>query len=191
MLKIALLPGHNGKSTEGDLGCVWPGTSINEFDIVKKVVSNIWSDLISEPRARVYLIHRGIEPGSYSKLPDELNDVDPDIIIEVHLNASSNRDVQGFETLYWGTSKRGKELATIVQNHLAEAMLGYKNRGLKPLTTDDRGANLLRKTKAPAIIVEGFFLTGCKDTEQLNRFTIKYCKALRSAILEMINKYSK
>lgn len=188
MFKIALLPGHNGVKGVGDCGA---STVIaTEFDVVKDVVSKVWKSVISQTNSRVYLIHRGIDKGSYSKLPSELNEIGPDLIIEVHLNAASNTAVQGSEVLYWNTSKKGKEYASIIQKHLVNE-IGSKDRGLKPLTTDDRGANLLKNTKAPAVIVEGFFLTGCSSETQLVELANKYVIALEKAILEIINKNNK
>lgn len=195
MKKILLLPGHNGMmgSGTGDNGAVHPTLSKlwsqedglgSEFEIVKHVVTEVYKRCTDIPNTRVVLSHRGLEKGSYGMLPGEINQINPDIIIEVHLNSVGNDTVDGSEVLYWNTSKTGKNIASIIQKHLV-LELKLNDRGLKAIKLEDRGANLLRKTKAPAVIVEGFFISALKSKEDRDSKINSYIKALVDAVHEL------
>lgn len=200
MLRIGLYCGHNGVYGKmGDNGAVnqsltptWEKTDGlgTEFSMVKHVVAKTWERCTDMENVRVVLSHRGIEKGSYGKLPDEINDLDVDIIIEVHLNAVDNTAVDGTECLYYHTSTKGKMVASIIQKHLLASMK-LKDRGLKAIQNDDRGANLLRKTKAPAVITEGCFITAMKDTHDRDTKLQGYVDGLVAAIHELGQTFQK
>lgn len=195
MKKILLLPGHNGimSNGAGDNGAVHPKYSKqwsredglgSEFEIVKHVVTEVYKKCTDIPNTRVILAHRGLEKGSYGMLPSEINKINPDIVIEVHLNSVDNDKVDGSEVLYWNTSTKGKNIASVIQKHLV-LQLKLNDRGLKSIKLNDRGANLLRKTDAPAVIVEGFFISALKSKEDRDAKINSYIKALVDAVHEL------
>ena len=92
----------------------------------------------------------------YKELPDDINRINPDFFISMHCNAFNGK-WNGTETLYYYKSKKSEEMAKILQrNMLAE--LGFKDRGILPRATEDRGGTLLRYTNMPGVIAEPFFI---------------------------------
>lgn len=122
----------------------------------------------------------------YAKLPQEINELNPDLVVSLHCNAF-NKKASGCEVLYYHKSQKGKEIARIFQKHLLET-LKNKDRGIKAKTSEDRGGYLLRYTYAPCIICEPFFIDN--DEEFLNarkyfengELTKAYCEAINEAI---------
>lgn len=102
-----------------------------------------------------------------------VNNGDYDLLIELHLNASDNKNACGTEVLY--KSNTGKKYATAVQKQLATV---FKDRGIKQ--RDD--LYILNSTNPPAILLETFFCTSIMD----------YAKAKGSAnrnkIAELVTK---
>lgn len=197
MIKIALVPGHNGYKGRGDNGCSVSFIdsdqnlkTVTEFELMKRMVADLWCELTMIPDARFILAHRGIAEGSYSKLPKELNALEPDLILEFHLNSAANNKVQGSEVLYWHTSSKSKKMADLVQGQLVRLMK-LKDRGLKPITSEDRGANILKNTKAPTVIVEGFFLSNVSNELQLNTLLEDYKNAMRCALMDIVKEFDK
>ena len=98
---------------------------------------------------------------TWGELPADINGLDPDFVLSLHCNAY-NGQASGTEVLYYHKSKVGEGIAKILQRHLVE-LLGLRDRGLKPKTSEDRGGNLLRYTKAPCVIAEPFFIDNDQD----------------------------
>jgi N-acetylmuramoyl-L-alanine amidase len=77
--------------------------------------------------------------------------------IEVHFNSSDGESANGQEMLYWHSSTKGRALADSLGVELSLAVPELRNRGLKPKTRSDRGAEFLSGTHCPAVIVETGF----------------------------------
>jgi len=75
---------------------------------------------------------------SYSELPKEIDSLNPDYILELHLNAA-NKKAQGSEVLYCRASNRGKKMAEIIQDNLVKR-LNLADRGAKPKERKENGA---------------------------------------------------
>jgi N-acetylmuramoyl-L-alanine amidase len=98
---------------------------------------------------------------SFGELPGRINKLNPDIILSIHSNwAKSN--VSGTETLYYFNSRRGKYLAQCLQEAIVDC-LDFPDRGIKALTSGDRGYILVAKTKAPCVLLEPFFISNTLD----------------------------
>lgn len=95
-----------------------------------------------------------------------------DYDISIHLNAGGGT---GVEVLYYPTSSKGKEMATTMSAKIASA-LGLKNRGAKSRD----GLYVLRKTKAPAVLVECCFVDSTTDRDRWN--VDKCAKAIVEAV---------
>lgn len=76
--------------------------------------------------------------------------------IEFHFNAANTRAV-GHEFLYWNKSVRGVTLAKDMALAFDEEFTESIDRGLKSITSADRGAAFLALTHCPACIAEPFF----------------------------------
>lgn len=100
---------------------------------------------------------------TYKNLPDEINNLNPDLVISLHCNAY-NTKASGSETLFYHKSSTSLGIAGLINNNISKA-LGLKNRGIKAKTSEDRGGYLLRNTKAPCVIVEPFFIDNDNDLE--------------------------
>lgn len=146
-MKIAIVIGH--KESSG--GAYNKKAGINEFTYNEILASYIHTNINSD------IVYRN----SYRDLPDEINELNPDYIISLHCNAY-NKQVSGTETLYYHSSKRGKQLATLLQEEVVDC-LRLNDRGIKPKHSEDRGGYLLRYTNAPCVILEPFFIDNDND----------------------------
>lgn len=82
-----------------------------------------------------------------------------DLFAAVHFNASKKTSKKmGVEVFYYSGSATGKKYAAAVAKELA-ALLGLPNRGAKA----SKSLYVLRKTKAPAILVEVCFVDSKAD----------------------------
>ena len=95
-----------------------------------------------------------------------------DYDISIHLNAGGGT---GVEVLYYPTSSKGKAMATTMSAKIASA-LGLKNRGAKSRIN----LSVLRKTKAPAVLVECCFVDSTTDRDKWN--VDKCAKAIVEAV---------
>lgn len=105
---------------------------------------------------------------------NKINKLDPDICLDLHLNSSENRNVEGTETLHSGSSQ-SVVLADKIHQELL-ACLELKDRGIKlgrylgisfkPILY------FLRKTICPAVITEPLFISNKNDLEVLNHEVI-------------------
>lgn len=173
-MRIMILPGHS----HWDNGAVNTKIGKTEYQIVLAVSQKLFAmedfdkhDIIFKNRNK-----------SYGMLPAEINSWGPDLIMELHLNAASDSKVQGTEVLIAKGSSKGKFYGQIVLNSLLDEF-GFKNRGIKEISKEDRGATLLYKTKAPCMIVEAYFLSGITDEQNNDEFLInKYADAVYKAL---------
>lgn len=130
--------------------------------------------------ARVKIVNRDNTPNGLKKLPAKINAARPNFILSLHCNAF-NGTASGTETLYFHTSNSGKALAGIVQKQLLEA-LDLKNRRIRPKKEGDRGASVLKYTRAPCVICEPFFIDNDSDLEVAQRRSKSLAAAYAHAI---------
>ena len=179
-MRVGLVIGHS----ETSQGAVNEAMGVSEFDFNQTLaheIKNNFSEynLIDE----IVVIYR---KNGYLPLPQEINDLDVDLVVSLHCNAY-NTEASGCEMLYYHKSKKGKEVARIFQNKLVQN-LDNKDRGIKPKTSEDRGGHLLRNTKAPAIICEPFFIDNDEDHSRAEEclydgdLTRWYCEAINDSL---------
>ena len=174
MAKIYGRIGHGGK----DSGAVNPSNGYTELKYNTELVSQIENKLKSQ--YEILIENRG-----NNKMEDvnKVNNFKPELIISFHCNASNGKGT-GTEAIYYPSSIKGKELATIVSKNVSEA-LGLKNRGAKE-PYNGRGEALLQRTKAPCIISEGFFIDNNTDLEIGIGKMNKYVDAIEKSIHEFL-----
>lgn len=178
--KIMLIVGHSFDKK----GCYSKELDTHEYDFCMKVATELFAremfydvDLVLKSRNQ-----------NYSDLPKEVNSFNPDYVIELHLNSSDKREVQGTEHLYCNGSTRGKEMAEVLQKNCIK-QFGFRDRGLDGRVNGENGHLLLSKTIAPCVIAEPFFLSDKTLTkEQLEDLKEKYIKYLNVSIREIINR---
>ncbi len=152
MKKCALVIGHKKSSP----GASNKSSGTTEFAFNDQLAMEIEREVGGVEVQRVYR-------RTYSSLPGDLNELNPDFIVSLHCNAF-NTEVSGTEVLYYHRSTKGKSMAEILNENLVNA-LGLRNRGIKPKTSEDRGGFLLRHTIAPCVIAEPFFIDNNEDLE--------------------------
>jgi N-acetylmuramoyl-L-alanine amidase len=114
-----------------------------------------------------------------------LKDYGATIAIELHFNSSSNPTANGHEWLYWGNSKKGKELAGSISKEMQSIVGEIRPRGVKPRFAGDRGAEFLRGTHCPAVICEVGFGSNADDWNTM----IKKKNDIARAIARGIKNY--
>lgn len=157
MLKVMIVSGHNFK----EQGCHNSILNISEYRAVQRIIAKVMEE---EEFGDVDTVYKA-RNATLNNLPNEINEWNPDLIISVHLNAFNGK-AQGTETLHWHSSKKGKDYATKF-SEIASKLTGFNNRGTLSIKKGERGWILLGKTKAPAILIEPFFLDSIKTNKEL------------------------
>lgn len=150
MKKCALVIGHKKASP----GAANKSSGLTEFVFNDALAIDIENELTGVEVQRVYR-------RTYSSLPSDINQLNPDFIVSLHCNAF-DENASGTEVLYHHRSVKGKLMAQILDDHLVKA-LNIKDRGIKPKTAEDRGGHLLKCTEAPCVIAEPFFIDNNSD----------------------------
>lgn len=160
MSTIVICVGH---SRSGDSGAV-NTSGVTEHTFNSKV-GRLLTAILREAGHKVHLLDK-YEGNSYTQamvwVADQCKTLGADLAIELHFNSASPL-AEGHEWLYWVTSKKGKALAESFNSAFKKAFPSNKERGLKPITSGDRGGLYLRLTHCPAVILEPFF--GSNPTE--------------------------
>jgi len=169
-IKVALVIGHSAKKQGACNG------KVTEFKFNKKLVQDIKKELSNQYEIEADIVYRK----TYESLPDDINKLNPDYIVSFHCNAF-NGEVSGSETLFCMHSKKGKEMAMIMQAAIVSC-LNLPNRGCKPKRVFNRGGHLLVNTKAPCVIVEPFFLDNDSDLKIATKKRDQLVEAIADAI---------
>lgn len=103
------------------------------------------------------------------------NKIKPDLFVSIHFNAA-NGTANGTEAFYQYNNNFSRKVANNVVNEIAS--LGLNNRGAKTRTYVDSDTgetcdylSVLRKTDAPAVLVEGAFMDNEHDMSIFNKLT--------------------
>lgn len=159
-MRIAIVIGHKKDSP----GAVNVSRNLTEFDYnqamakkIKEICDFKYQDNLGNPEDEIVIVYRD----TYKGLPDKIDALNPKFIISLHCNAF-NKKASGSEVLYYVTSKKGKQMAEIIQKQFVKT-LGLPDRGTLPRDTEDRGGYLLRYTNAPCVIAEPFFIDNDND----------------------------
>lgn len=168
-MKTVILIGHS-RSSGGAYNKMY---DINEYQYNTDI-----ANLIKAEDSGIIIFER---LHGYKVLPEEINNIDPDLIISLHLNAVSNKSVQGCETLSSGSNK-SLLFANIVQP-LINDVFENNNRGIKIRNKkSQRGYWILNKTNAPCVILEPFFVSNNLETKKGLNLKKEYAEAINEAI---------
>lgn len=85
-----------------------------------------------------------------------------DLDVSIHFNAASNSQANGAEVYVYSDESRALNIAQETLNALCS--LGYSNRGVKV----NKKLAFLRRTSAPAMLIECCFVTSKKDVALYN-----------------------
>jgi len=175
MKKVALVIGHR----LGAPGAKNPTTGTTEFGFNEGLAIKIKRILDDSPGIETAIIYRE----SYGTLPAQINALKPDFIISLHCNAYDCK-TSGTEVLYYHQSDAGRKMAETLQRHLVKA-IELRDRGIKGVTSEDRGGDLLTTTCAPCIIAEPFFIDNDNDIEIVREKQGALIAAYAQAIIDI------
>ncbi len=171
---VCIDPGHGGK----DPGAV--GNGMQEKNITLPVTLEVGK----------ILERHGITVGytrttdTYVSLDDrckKANDFGADIFVSIHCNAFEKPSAHGVETYSHIGSVKGAKLAKSIHDEVIKAKLYTRNRGTKT-------ANfyVLRKTIAPAALIELAFITNKDDANLLKTKQKEFALAIAKGILSYL-----
>lgn len=144
---IVIDAGHGGN----DLGAVYG--NLNEKDITLSIAKEIQKLNGKQDQYEVVLIRNEDTYPSLSERTHQINQLNPEMVISLHVNTSSQEE----------TSMRGAEL--YVQNsEESKKLAGKIYKKFKVRKIEERNnLHLLRETKAPAVLVELGFINNSAD----------------------------
>ena len=175
MKACALVVGHK----EFSPGAVNEALQMSEFSFNDELSLNIQKALNTNMDITVLRMFRK----TYRQLPNDINEMNPDLIISMHCNAYNGK-ASGTEVLHYHRSVQGYRMAGILQAELV-ACLGLRNRGVIACSVEDRGGYLLCHTKAPCVIAEPFFIDNSDDLRLALSKYDQLVEAYKTAILKV------
>lgn len=155
MTKIAVFAGHGGS----DFGAVYNGL------YEKNLTLEMATALTSELRKRGYTVINNRTTDVNRSINNDVrlaNSENVDAVIELHLNSNFGTPGTGTET-YYSVTGSGRELAEAINRNLVA--LGFRDRGAKTYPNIFGGdyLGIIRDTRAPAVLVEAFFINNPQD----------------------------
>lgn len=153
---VVIDPGHGGR----DPGAIGIG-GLRETNVVLPISLQV-ANILQQQGVTVVMTRTTEQTVSLEGRVQISDRANADIFVSIHANAInlSRPDVNGLETYY--ASDRGARLARAIHNSLLQAV-GGPDRGVRRSRFF-----VLRRTSAPAALVETGFVTGARDAPLLN-----------------------
>lgn len=107
----------------------------------------------------------------------------PDVVVSIHQNSFQEASSKGAQVFYYDGSKKGQELAELLQAELISSVDSTNHRKAKA----NQNYYLLKKSAYTTVIVECGFLSNPEEAEKLS--TAEYQDKLAQAIALGILKY--
>ena len=181
---IVIDPGHGGE----DPGKVGVNGAL-EKDINLQVAQKLKNKL--EAQGLEVVMTREADVAASKKLEDMkqrvalIEKTKPSLVVSIHQNSFTDASVYGAQVFYYAESEEGKSAAETVQ----EALLQVDPSNQRQM----KGNNdyyMLKKTKAPTIIVECGFLSHEEEAKQLvvNEYQEELAEAICLGILKWLDK---
>lgn len=151
-MKVAIYVGHTPK---GDKGAYSKHLGLSEYDYNIKVANELKAINVN-----LYDIFTHTIQNYYDRQVHMAKTTKPyDVVIELHFNAAGET-ANGTESLYFYSSKKGKELSRILSKNVSEKF-GTKIRGVEGtkalVNKNDRGYWFVKLSTPVAVIFEPFF----------------------------------
>lgn len=89
------------------------------------------------------------------------------VAIELHFNSADSPTATGHEWLFWASSSKGRLLTKELDAMMLQMFPDFRQRGIKPKGSGDRGGEFLRFTHCPSVIAEPFFGSNAKDWNEI------------------------
>ena len=186
---VALCIGHSRRINGHPEGGAVSVGGVSEWTYNRDLVEMVKA-LLSKARvnSRVYSEYEGGWYGTAQRWLASVLRLDAaTLAVEFHFNADDDPAANGHEWLYWSTSKNGKRLAECLHAEMCLAVPQIKARGIKPKTGGARGAEFLKGTHCPAVIMEPFFGSNAGDWEIAIDRRAAIARAITSGILEFLD----
>lgn len=176
-MRIVVDSGHGGK----DPGAVNNNLNYKEAHAALEIAEWV-QELLVEKGNQVKLTRTTDAYVTLTERCNISNAYKPNAFVSIHLNSATNKKANGIETLrYTKVGNTTKTLATNVQNALIKAT-GWTNRGVK----ERENLTVLKKTVAPAILVEVGFISNDEEAKLL--FNCRWQYKIAKAIVEGLEK---
>lgn len=105
----------------------------------------------------------------------EANRLRPDFILSLHLDCSDNASAHGGHVCY--TSAKGESMARCIAGYLCDLLPGRAEQVVKR-----SGLYVLRKTHAPAVLIECCFISHEEDMAVFHRHMRMVAKAIAQGV---------
>ena len=179
MLTICIDPGHGGKDPGAIKRPLVEKVLNLEFAVVMRdVIRKSEHFAVMTRDSDIYIPNR--------TRADIANAQDADIFVSLHHNAFRSSKANGFEVLYYPTSRKGKRIATMVCDEVCLTW-PIRNRGSKPRVN----LSVLRNTKMPAILIEAGFLTSTIDRRKIlldRDERLRFYQSISKTLLEVLDE---
>jgi N-acetylmuramoyl-L-alanine amidase len=168
MPKVFLSAGHGGS----DPGAVAYGMKEKHINLNIMLACN---EVLVRHGVTTTLSRTKDEDDPVSQEVKEANESKADIAVSFHTNAGGG---DGSESLYYGSSSKGKKLAQLCEKHTK--LIGQNSRGAK--TRND--LRFLKGTTMPSVLCECAFIDNDKDNnivdtvKEQKAFGVAYAKAI-------------
>lgn len=154
---------HAGHNPHGKVACGAVGLISESLE--NRRVKDLVVDELRRMGHTVYdcTVENGLTQSDVlTKIVKKSNAHTVDLDLSIHFNASSSTAANGAEAWVYNDKSKAVDKATDILNAICS--LGFKNRGVK----SQKKLYFLRKTKAPAIIIECCFVSSEKDVSLYN-----------------------
>ncbi len=186
---IVLIDAGHGGSDPGKVGVNDALEKDLNLEIAKKVAK-----LLKEQKIKVIMTreedvmlagedHTGTKAADMKARVNLINGEMPQIAVSIHQNSYQDPSVCGAQVFYYSGSEDGKNAAQIMQ----ESLLAVDENNKRQAKANDT-YYLLRRTKAPTIIVECGFLSNPQEAGKL--CLEEYQDKIAEAICKGITEYS-
>ena len=175
--KMVIDPGHGGKDSGGVSGRGVP-VYLREKDLTLDTAKRVRNDLRNAGLRTVMTR----EDDHFVELDDRVRFADAQgpgaILVSIHYDAVSNREMNGAKTFYWRADSHG--LATRIQRHLVaatgEANIGVLRRRLR----------LTRNPDIPCVLCECAYITNPVEARKasMDSYRQKVANGIAQGILE-------
>lgn len=184
-MKILIDPGHGGK----DCGAVFdptpgkPGDEVEEEDITLEVSLKLGHKLQEGGHSVIFTRDRDTTISPSGRL-NMINQIQPEIFISIHCNASVNPEAHGCETIY--RDEFDVRLAQCIQKSMV-LNTGMRDRGVKQDVKDlGRRLAVLGNLQVPSALVEIGFISNPLERTIMTERKDLIVSALKSGIEEFI-----
>lgn len=180
MKKVAIVVGHTedspGACSPHNISCEW------EFNFGIATELCVIRDL-----ADIYLYdtYKGGYNAMVARNVSQMNQKDYDLTIELHYNSATPK-AHGAEVLYhhkdsenWDELRIGKDLLSRMEE------MGFRNRGVKHISSRDRGYAAVHKPKGNSILFEPFFGSNKEDCERIRDGYWDFINIMEQFIIEL------